>query len=299
MTNPVRVNTNCLFCENSPDKVLFPEKLHDSSFTGFSFSARRERQREHYRIVRCEKCGLIRSDPIIDLNTIDNLYTESSCLSQHEIPYAAKTYAKLTSKLLKKYSPNRIQSLLEVGCGTGFFLKEALGMGLKEVLGFEPSRDCCEKADATVDGLIINSVFDSDMIDGKTFDLICSFHVFDHLPNPRKTIASLSQHLSANGMLLLVVHDVESLSAKILGDYSPIFDVEHIYLFSKNTIKILLENADFKTLETGSLTNTYPLEYWMRMAPFISTLRKFFPQNLAQLPVSLNAGNLYILAQKK
>lgn len=136
-------HTECLFCRQASDKVLYPQCLTPESLTAYAFSARRARRREHYRIVACGRCGLVRSDPILDEASLASLYAQSTFLFSEEVSYAARTYAELLLELRSRYAGGRpIRSLLEIGCSTGFFLEQALEMRVEEVLGFEPSRNC-------------------------------------------------------------------------------------------------------------------------------------------------------------
>lgn len=289
--------TRCFFCEDADDKALFPARLYADSFTGYTFSARRERRREHYRIVKCRRCSLVRSDPVLSREKIDALYADSRFIYSDEAPYAARTYAALLAGLIGRHSL-KAESLLDIGCGTGFFLERALEMGIGVVTGFEPSRECVERAAAGVKGKIIAGVFDPAALGGAKFDVACVFQVIDHLRDPKAALEAVSEVLNPGGHALIVSHDVESWTTKILGESSPVFDVEHVYLFSRKTMAMLVESAGLEAVEAGPLSNTYPLGYWMRMLPAANRLVKALPGFLRKIPIPLRAGNQYVLARK-
>ena len=291
------VATRCLFCERASDQELYPARLYEDSFSGYTFSARRLRRREHYRLVRCAGCGLVRSDPVAPPSRLQGLYQESEFLYEDEAPHAAATYDQLLAGLLARHPlPRPPASLLEVGCGSGHFLALAQERGLT-VTGFEPSQECWAQSPEKVRPRIIPEIFSPERLAGRRFDLAASFHVFDHLFDPRQVLAQMAQHLNPGGRVLLVCHDVEAWSAKLLGDRSPIFDVEHIYLFSRATLAHLVEAEGFRVLELDSLRNRYPLGYWLRMAPGGATLSKGLPRACLRIPLSIKAGNLYVWAQ--
>jgi 2-polyprenyl-3-methyl-5-hydroxy-6-metoxy-1,4-benzoquinol methylase len=299
MSSLIWKNTHCLFCAQSQDRELYPALLNPESLTGYTFSARRTRTREHYRVVACERCGLVRSDPVLDEVSLAGLYAESSFLFSEEEAYAAECYAQLLEMVVHRFNQGApVKSLIEIGCSTGFFLERALAMGIKEVQGIEPSRDCVEHARPASRPFIVNACFGSGLLEGRSFDVACSFHVMDHLSRPDQTLAAMAELLSPGGFVLLACHDVAAWSARILGDRSPIFDVEHIYLFSQKTLTLLAERAGLRVLECASLTNRYPLGYWLRMAPGGRMLTKCLPRGILRLPVKLNAGNMYLVAQK-
>jgi len=289
--------TKCIFCENAEDKVVYPQRISNSSFTGYAYSARRKRKREHYRTVACKSCSLVRANPVIKEDVQNELYSESQFIFSEEERFVAKTYANLLKKICVEYSAD-IKSLMEVGCSTGFFLKQAMDMGIEDVVGFEPSNDCVSHAVEEIKEKIIADKYDPSLMPDKFFDLVCSFHVFDHLRHPSEVLDNMVEKLNPGGHVLLVCHDVESWSAKLLRSFSPIFDIEHIYLFSKKTLRMLLENSGIEVLEVGSLENTYPLAYWMRMTPVLNKIVGILPKFIQEIPVTLKPGNLYIIGRK-
>ncbi|MBF0614205.1 MAG: class I SAM-dependent methyltransferase [Magnetococcales bacterium] len=291
--------THCVLCACGRDQELYPARLRSASFTPYAFSARRNRVREHYRLVRCTGCGLVRSDPVLPEGTLNTLYTESAFLFSKEEPYAAAAYERLLKNILERHIPNGVESLLEIGSSTGFFLERARQMGIRQLCGFEPSADCVALAPSTIRPSIIQSPFALAHIPDQKFDLACGMHVVDHLPDPVTVFTEVAQCLRSRGHLLLVCHDVGSLSVKLLGGHNPIFDVEHIYLFSQKTIALLLDKCGFEPLAIGSLPNTYPLGYWMRLTPGVRHLVDWLPDGLTRIPVTLHAGNLYALGRKK
>jgi len=85
---------------------------------------------------------------------------------------------------------------------------------------------------------------------------------------------------------------------------SPIYDIEHLQLFSKKSIRILLEKCGFTGIKIKAVCNCYPLQYWIRLSPFpaklksglISGLRKI---KLDQMPIKFPAGNFAVICYKK
>ncbi|MEA5088426.1 class I SAM-dependent methyltransferase [Solidesulfovibrio sp.] len=292
-------HTHCVLCGLSAgSRELFPARLGKDSFTPQAFSARRLREREHYRIVACDRCGLIRSDPIIDEAFLASLYGESGFLFSSEEGRLAATYGDLLRRLLTRYADGPAASLLEIGCSTGFFLGKAMELGIPHVMGFEPSRECAAQAPPAVAARIVVDMFRPERLEGRLFDVVCSFHVLDHLTRPDLVLEQAAAHLRPGGTALMVCHDARSLTARLLRDHSPIFDVEHIYLFDRTTLPKLFEKAGMEVLECGQLANTFSLSYWLRLLPMGGRLEKLAPRSLTRLPVTLRAGNLYILARK-
>jgi hypothetical protein len=95
----------------------------------------------------------------------------------------------------------------------------------------------------------------------------------------------------------MAVHNRKSVSAKLLGMKSPIFDVEHLQLFCPATAQLLLERAGFRDIEVSALWNRYPLHYWMKLAPMPYAIKRpllvFLKQSvIGRMPLSFPPGNL-------
>ena len=91
--------------------------------------------------------------------------------------------------------------------------------------------------------------------------------------------------LAPSGAMLIVCHDRRALSARILRRRSPIFDIEHVQLFSAEVFCVLLREAGFERVEVHPLRNRYPLRYWLQLAPLAARLK-------AAVRVSLEAVRL-------
>ncbi len=55
--------------------------------------------------------------------------------------------------------------------------------------------------------------------------------------------------------------------ARLLGRRSPIYDVEHLQLFSPRSVRVLLERAGFRDVEVRPVVNRYPTGYWAKLLP--------------------------------
>jgi hypothetical protein len=103
--------------------------------------------------------------------------------------------------------------------------------------------------------------------------------------------------LKPGGAFAIVVHNRKALSARILGYKSPIFDIEHLQLFSPESAQAMLERAGYRDVHAAPLFNRYPLHYWMKLLPFPAgmkggLLRMANGSSLGEMLISLPAGNL-------
>src|SRR5665647_326619 len=133
--------TPCAICGTlGAASEVYRANFDFEAFSPEVFSARRIPDGIHYRIVRCNTCGLLRSDPVAGADTLARLYALSTFTYDDEVAHLRTTYGRYLSEALEHLDGPRGR-LLEIGCGNGFFLEEALNMGFSEVRGVEPSTE--------------------------------------------------------------------------------------------------------------------------------------------------------------
>ena len=293
--------TRCAICRTrDADREVYAMNFRAEDLTPEVFSARRLPDRLHYRMVRCGRCGLLRSDPILPVAELARLYEASEFTYAAEAEFARATYARCLRRAVA-HTPRRMR-LLEIGCGNGFFLEAARAV-FPEVRGIEPSVAAVAQAPALVRGTIDVGLYDQESYPPAHFDTVCAFQMLDHAPDPAALVEAAFLHLKPGGVVLIVVHDAGALSARLLGERSPIVDVEHTVLFDRRTLPRLLERAGFAVVETFAVWNTYPLAYWTRLAPLPGGLKAAALQVLGgtgagRLPIMLPAGNLGVIARR-
>lgn len=297
-------NTNCALCSNKTfnDKLLYSKNFDFNQLNKRLFSARRIPDKTHYQIVRCSGCGLTRSDPVLPPAKIAEFYRESKVNYQKETDCLRRTYGHyLKQKVLPLLEAKQKKSLLDIGCGSGFFLQEALKQGFKDAAGVEPGKKAVKQASDKLQKRIIADFFHSGLFAKNSFDVATCFHTLDHVSNPNQFLTDTASVLKPKGIAIFIVHDVDSWSAKLLGESSPIFDIEHIYLFNKQTLRKIFAKNGFEVVEIFEVKNTYSLKYWLAMSPIpaktklVSFLAKL---QLANIPLTFPAGNIGIIAKK-
>ena len=140
-------------------------------------------------------------------------------------------------------------ALLDIGAGTGDFLKQAKNEGWK-VTGIEPSPDARKKASEKGIELFQNI----DAVSVQKFDAITMWHVLEHVPDLQYQIEWLKSHLNENGVLFVAVPNFNSLDAQHYKNFWAAWDVpRHLHHFSAKSIKTLFEAHGFILEETKPL----------------------------------------------
>ena len=143
-----------------------------------------------------------------------------------------KTNALQKKTKLIKTMNNGEGSLLDIGAGTGDFLKYAKQTGW-EINGVEPNKGARELASKK--GIELEGNIDD--IKGKTFEVITLWHVLEHLPNLEETINKIERLLKPGGTLIIAVPNFKSFDAKYYKNYWAAFDVpRHLWHFSRKSM---------------------------------------------------------------
>jgi len=146
--------------------------------------------------------------------------------------------------LINGYSKKK-KTLLDVGAGTGDFLKTANGYGWKAE-GVEPNHDArvkaLEKGVSLIDRL--------EAVPNKKYSVITLWHVLEHLPDLENQIVKLAWHLEDKGTLLIAVPNFKSYDARYYKEFWAAYDVpRHLWHFSKTAIEKLFAKHGLKLVK--------------------------------------------------
>jgi SAM-dependent methyltransferase len=295
-------STRCAICEiEGGADELYPASLGLDAFTPAVFSARRLPDGTHHRMVRCRHCGLVRADPVLDPTRSAELYRSSTFDYADELEGIRTTYGAALDRLAA-LAPGR-RGLVDIGCGNGFVLEVARARGWTDLRGVEPSSDAIAQAPADIGELIVQDVMHAGLLPHESFDAVTLFQVLDHIPEPLALLQECRAILRPRGVILALNHNVTAWSARLLGERSPIVDVEHTYLYSPATMRRLFERAGFDVLTVGPVRNTYSLAYLMHLVPLpqaakAAVLARLAGSRLGRVQATVPLGNLCLLARR-
>jgi len=125
--------------------------------------------------------------------------------------------------------------ILDVGCGSGYFLITLKDIGFNRLHGIDPFI----KEDIEYDNgvkIVKKYIFD---LNGE-FDLIMFNHSFEHIPDQGETLDSVYRLLSKNGKCIIRIPTVSSFAwEKYNGNWVQLDAPRHFFLHSINSIKLL------------------------------------------------------------
>jgi SAM-dependent methyltransferase len=273
--------------------------LQADSLDDLAFASRKPPELMHHRLVECPVCDLLYASPAPTAEQLEGAYEEAGFDSAEEARFASQTYARLAAPLLSEVPV--AGGVVDVGTGDGAFLGELLerGLGPGELVGVEPSAAPIAAADPEVRPLIRHALLSATYFDAESFRLVTCFQTIEHLADPREFFAGARRILAPGGALMIVCHDRRSLVNRMLGKRSPIFDVQHMQLFSRESMKELMARSGFERVRLRHIVNRYPLRYWMRLAPLPKSLKeRARASRLGTLALPLPVGNMVAIGFK-
>ncbi|NND63424.1 MAG: class I SAM-dependent methyltransferase [Flavobacteriaceae bacterium] len=198
---------------------------------------------EEFELKYNEELQLLETFPQPSENALARYYESPEYISHTDSQKGlmAFLYRKVKSysinkkcKLLSGLQPEK-GLLLDVGAGTGEFLKAAKSDGW-EVMGVEPNKEAAQLASNKV-----KRIYSSlDEMENIKFDAITLWHVLEHLPNLDKVIHKLHSLLKEGGVLIIAVPNYKSYDANYYKEFWAAYDVpRHLWHFSQHTIKTL------------------------------------------------------------
>jgi SAM-dependent methyltransferase len=286
----------CPVCGSDTATVFADQRIDPAALDGFAFASRKQPEYMHYRLVACPVCDLIYANPAPGPEALAGAYVTAAYDSSEESKWAARTYRSLLRPVLASLGETGLGSALDIGAGDGAFLEELLAAGFGRVEGVEPSDAPRLSARAHIRPLIHEGLFSPEVFDGRRFDLITCLQTIEHVHEPLALCRDAWSLLEGGGALFIVCHNRRAASARLLGRHSPIFDVEHLQLFSPRSLRQLLGESGFTNVSVRPVLNSYPIRYWARLAPIPAGLKaraqEVLGGRLGSLRLMLPAGNV-------
>lgn len=141
--------------------------------------------------------------------------------------------------------------MLDVGCGSGAFLKKMRDHGW-EVTGMEPDQKAAARITNENGIPVFQSIEDVCESQPHAFDMIVLSHVIEHLPDPVASLRDLTKLLAPSGKLIVTTPNAASLGARIFGRYwRGLEPPRHFNVFTPASLKLAFEAAGL-TMQNSS-----------------------------------------------
>lgn len=228
---------------------------HSQNFSKFGEAKDYTVSHETFTLKKCTSCDFLITSPRPTDQVLPRYYMSESYVSHtaKAVTLFDKIYEQVRARalrwkltLVKKFSSTPQPSLLDYGCGTGYFLASMKQNGFK-IAGVEPSSIARSNAEKITNEKINETI---ESVEG-TFDIITLWHVLEHVNDLNSAMQKLKARLSTNGTIFIAVPNYKSNDAKTYGMKWAGYDVpRHLWHFEQKTMMQLLGNHRMKIVET-------------------------------------------------
>ena len=203
------------------------------------------------RTVMCRVCGLVWVNPRPSVEDINAYYA-----TEYRADYtgaAAPPLRKIVRGMLGALDRRRAlrpllrdgAALVDVGCGAGEFVY-LLRRRHVDASGIEPGREYAEFARQTLGIPIQTATVENAIVAPGSQDVVTMFHALEHVPDPKRVLATVRGWLKKGGLLVVEVPNVEST----VQAPSHKFHYAHLHHFTGWTLGALGEAAGLRLVRT-------------------------------------------------
>lgn len=243
---PIITITNCPVCGSDNLKKVFDAVDHFSSG-------------EVFPVYDCAHCGFRFTNHFPSEDTIGRYYDSPDYISHSDSNEGLvnRLYHLFRKRMLRKkielvadYTPAKDSPvrLLDIGCGTGYFLQAAKEQGWI-VSGIEKDDKARESATlrSELEVKDENGFWETE---NSSFDVVTLWHVLEHLEKLNETIHKIKEIITPEGIVVLALPNCRSYDAGFYKGWWAAYDIpRHLWHFSPESLEKLLGKHGLKVIQ--------------------------------------------------
>jgi 2-polyprenyl-3-methyl-5-hydroxy-6-metoxy-1,4-benzoquinol methylase len=249
----------CPICASFDSSPMGKPGRIDAAFTRF------RQVIDAVEVVRCSNCSAMYISPMVHFS--DSLQREIYNINYFKSNDGVEDLKNIGEKrnilrIVKRLSPGRLEgkTLLDIGCGTGEYLKTGLEFGLI-VTGIDIDPSITEYTRRKYPVNVVTGQFGRDSFPPESFDVIVLSHVIEHLQRPKEMLANIHFALKTGGLLVMctpnadsLMEDLHDMYGRFRRDRSKCYRLTafispyHILGFNREASKRILQAAGFENL---------------------------------------------------
>lgn len=199
-------------------------------------------------------------------------YRDSEAQRRHE--------SRLRLDWIARWAPPPAR-LLEIGAAAGYFLDEARERGYATA-GVEVSPSMAAHARDALGLDVAADRVETASLPERAYDLVCAWHVVEHLPEPVRAVERLRAALAPGGHLAIEVPNAASALARRMGASWPALDLpHHVGHHGPRSLRTLLERAGLRVVALDTL----PFGSYDRRGPAVRAARAGLDSVRARKPL--------------
>jgi len=241
----------CAVCNNKRIKLKYKVKRPDI------------KKGLEYDIRECKDCGFCWADGPFSTQLLENIYDNHFYLTSQQNSYYESSPILLNAKKRADQLKTSVSSgsLLDVGTGKGYFVKEA--SEYLDAEGIDLSQYAVDEAKNEGIEVFQGNFMDHDF--QKKYDVITLWDVFACFSNPVPTIKRVHKIMSDGGLFVFTVPMIDSPLAKVFGKRWPLMiPPTNMVFFTPKSIKKLVEKCGFSVVNMSYETKWVSVDFIIR-----------------------------------
>ena len=222
---------------NKPDTILWTNSSDDSS---------NKIRKYKCILVQCNHCGHVFQPMSSELTYILNeIYLSNQAYLSTPMGRGNWGLAR-ADNFLKTFTKTvdfkKCKTIIEIGCADGFllqYLKNTFDW-LTELTGIEPSIDETKQINGVT---LLKDFANKNLKLNKSFDLIFSVGVFEHIKHINDIMVFCNNHIEDNGKVFFCVPDAKE---QLKNGDPALFTHQHIHYFTEESVNYLLSKHGFE-----------------------------------------------------
>jgi SAM-dependent methyltransferase len=154
------------------------------------------------------------------------------------------------------------ESVLDIGCGEGAFLKK-VALGGRRVVGIDHNVDAIERLGAGGIEAYAMSVEEAARVEREAFDVVCSFQTLEHLPEVDDLVRAARECTRPGGRILIGVPNRDRYARSDLEPYDCV--PHHISRWSGEQLAALADRFDLELVG-------------IEREPYVGRVERLFPR---------------------
>ena len=201
---------------------------------------------------KCVNCSLVFQNPRPVFDDLKKRYAENYFdyeISNQENFFALMKLGLKDIRFDEFYKDDmKKKRFLDIGCATGLLLNHMKSKGWI-TKGVEICKQSAEYGIKNFGLDVFTGTLEEAAFPDGDFDAVHFSHLIEHVPDPKALLLEVRRILKRNGGMILTTPNAGGLQARVAKDIWRSAIPDHIYLFTKKTMKALLESTKYKIIK--------------------------------------------------
>jgi len=201
---------------------------------------------------KCVNCSLVFQNPRPVFDDLKKRYAEN--YFDYEISNQENFFALMKLGLrdirFDEFYKNDVKKkrFLDIGCATGLLLNHMKSKGWI-TKGVEICKQSAEYGIKNFGLDVFTGTLEEAAFPDHYFDAVHFSHLIEHVPDPKALLLEIRRILKRDGRMILTTPNAGGFQARAAKGTWRSAIPDHIYLFTKKTMKTLLERTEYKIIK--------------------------------------------------